>query len=208
MVAGVVEDRFILLISGWSKEEAVSNVQIYDTWHDHWRPGSVISGKPVFGHAGTIVNKTIVYCGGAYINPEFRRDPNALKYISSDECWQGKITSTNPFKIDWSQLPPHPGKAQYRMAAGAWEKKAVFTGGTDNPYNYDGIGYNGRPSAPSATTFAWNTESDAWESLPDNPEPTMDARQLALDRHGVVLIGGMQASQKVTKRVLRLTLEK
>src|SRR5438477_3009736 len=207
-VAGVVDDRYILLISGWSKDDAVPNVQIYDTWHDHWRPGSQIAGKPVFGHAGVIVNKTVVYCGGAYLNPEFKKDPRKVKYLPADECWQGRINATDPFRIEWQQLPPHPGKAQYRMAAAAWEKKAVFTGGTDNPYNYDGVGYDGKPSSPSAATFAWNTESNRWETLPENPEPTMDERTMAPDRQGVVIVGGMQSGQKVGKRVAHLALQK
>lgn len=207
-VAGVVEDRYIMLISGWSNDDSIANVQIYDTWHDHWRPGNVIAGRPVFGHAGTIVNKTIIYCGGAYKNPEYKSDKRKPKYVASDECWEGKITSTGQFKIDWLQLPSHPGKAQYRMAAGQWEKKAVFTGGTDNPYNYDGVGYDGKPSSPSPVTFAWDTASRRWETLPANPEPTMDLRAMAPDRDGLVIVGGMQEGQKIGKRVAHLTLQK
>ena len=94
------------------------------------------------------------------------------------------------------------------MAAAAWEKKAVFTGGTDNPYNYDGVGYDGKPSSPSAVTFAWNTESNKWETLPENPEATMDERTMAPDRQGVVIVGGMQSGQKVGKRVAHLALQK
>jgi N-acetylneuraminic acid mutarotase len=207
-VAAVYENRYIMLISGWSKDDNVANIQIYDTWHDHWRPGNVIVGKPVFGHAGVIVNRTIVYCGGAYKNPEHKTNDTKPKYVASNECWQGKITGERPFKIEWTQLPPHPGNAQYRMAAGIWGKRAVFTGGTDNPYNFDGIGYDGKPSSPSAITFAWNTETNAWETLPQNPEPAMDQRAMAPDKEGLVVVGGMEAGQKVVKRVAHLSLQK
>lgn len=207
-VAAVYDDRYIFLISGWSKDDNIANIQIYDSWHDHWRAGNVIAGRPVFGHAGVIVNKTIVYCGGVYKNPEYRSDPSKPKYVASDECWQGKITGSNPFKIEWLQLPGHPGDAQYRMAAGVWGKRAVFTGGTATPYNYNGIGYDGRPATPSAVTFAWNTETNAWATLPQNPEPAMDQRAMAQDREGLVVVGGMEAGQKVVRRVAHLALQK
>ena len=34
-----------------------------------------------------------------------------------------------------------------------------FSGGTDNPYNYNGIGYNGVPAEPSPVTFAFSLRS-------------------------------------------------
>ncbi len=51
-------------------------------------------------------------------------------------------------KIQWTKLPNHPGNARYRIAAGGSEKdqKIYFSGGTDNPYNYNGIGYDGKPA--------------------------------------------------------------
>ena len=94
------------------------------------------------------------------------------------------------------------------MAAGVWGKWAVFTGGTANPYNYNGIGYDGNPASPSAVTFAWNTETNVWETLPQNPEPAMDQRAMAADKQGLVVVGGMEAGQKVIKRVAHLTLQK
>jgi N-acetylneuraminic acid mutarotase len=207
-VTGVVNDRFILLISGWSKNGAIPNVQIYDTLRDHWRPGSVIAGKPVFGHAGAIVNKTILYCGGAFVSTDQKDATRKAEYVASDECWQGKITATGPFKMLWNQLSSPPGAAHYRMAAGASGKKIVFTGGTAAPYNFDGVGYSGKPAVTSATTFAWDTDKHAWQMLPDDPHPTMDTRSLVADQSGVVLVGGMQAGQKVEKRAAHLSLPK
>lgn len=207
-VTGVVDDRFILLISGWSVDDGIANVQIYDTWHDHWLPGNVISGRPVFGHAGAIVNKTIIYCGGAHKNPEYKDDHNKPESVAADECWQGKIVSTGPFRIEWQQLPSRAGIGQYRMAAGVWAKKVVFSGGTDGPYSYDGVSSDGKPAVPSVATFAWDTDKNAWETLPDDPQPTMDVRTMAADRSGLVIVGGMQAGQKVEKRVAHLSMRK
>jgi len=42
------------------------------------------------------------------------------------------------------KLPGHPGMRANRIAAGASPKddRIYFTGGHDNPYNYNGNGYN------------------------------------------------------------------
>jgi len=117
-------------------------------------------------------------------------------------------------KIEWTRLQPHPGNARFRIAAGAGpiEKKAgriYFSGGTDTPYNYDGIGYNGKPAEPSPVTFAFNDYTGYWETISDdNPEPTpptpptMDHRGLLVTRHGLVIVGGMEKGQQVTDKVM------
>jgi N-acetylneuraminic acid mutarotase len=202
-VAGVFEDRYIVLVSGWSQDDNIADVQIYDTLRDRWRKGTAIPGTPVFGHAGGIAGNTLVYCGGAYKNPAWNKENGKPRYVTTDECWEGNLQS-RATKIEWKKLPAHPGRAQYRMAAGVFGRRVVFTGGTDNPYNYDGVGYNAVPAEPSATTFAWNTKTHSWETLADNPAPTMDHRGLVADKNGLLLIGGMEAGQKVTNRVSQL----
>ena len=116
----------------------------------------------------------------------------------------GKIDHHDPAKIQWSKLPSHPGNAHYRIAAGGSEKdqKIFFSGGTDNPYNYDGVGYDGHLSEPVAVTFAFNLRTGKWETLNDKtPNPTMDHRGLLVAPHGLVIIGGMEQGQRVTSRV-------
>jgi len=199
-VLGVYRDRYIYLIGGWSKTDAVRNVQVYDTDKDKWMQATPIPGTPVFGHAGAMFGDTIVYVDGAYKNPS---GPNP-KYVASDECWMGKISKKDPTKIEWSKLPAHPGTARYRIAAGASEKEAriYFSGGTDNPYNYNGIGYNGQPSEPSPVTFAFNLRSGKWETISENtPDPTMDHRGLLVTHRGLILVGGMEKGQQVTPKV-------
>jgi N-acetylneuraminic acid mutarotase len=199
-VLGVYRDRFIYLVSGWSKTDAVRNVQVYDSEKDKWLQATPIPGTPVFGHAGAIVGDTIVYVDGAYKNPE---GPNP-KYVASSECWMGKITKGNISKIEWSKLPEHPGGARYRIAAGASEKEGriYFSGGTNNPYDYNGIGYNAQPAEPSAVTFAFNVRSGQWETISEStPEPTMDHRGLLVTRRGLIRVGGMEKGQQVTPRV-------
>lgn len=207
-VVGLYRDRYIFLIGGWStsKGAAVRNVQIYDTDKDTWMQGTPIPGTPVFGHAGAIIGDTIVYVDGAYMNPN---GPNP-KYIASSECWMGRLPDSKKgdiTKIRWTQLPAHPGNARYRIAAGAapLEKKSAkiyFSGGTDNPYNYNGMGYNGQPADPSPVTFAFNLHTRAWETVSENtPEPTMDHRGLLVTRRGLVIVGGMEKGQQVTAKV-------
>src|SRR6202521_4101400 len=191
-VVGLYRDRYIFLIGGWStlKGDAVRNVQVYDTDKDTWIQSTPISGTPVFGHAGTIIGDTIVYVDGAYKNPS---GPNP-KYVASNECWMGKIPKKGDItKIEWTKLPAHPGNARYRIAAGAGalETKGgriYFSGGTDNPYNYDGIGYNGQPAEPSPVTFTFNVHTGGWETINENdPEPTMDHRGLLATHRGLVI---------------------
>jgi N-acetylneuraminic acid mutarotase len=199
-VTGVYRDRFIYTISGWSQEKPVPNVQVYDAQKDSWQQATPIPGTPVFGHAGGIVDDTIVYCDGAYKNPA-GADP---KYVASDECWMGKIDHREVTKLQWSKLAAHPGSARYRIAAAGSDRdqKIYFTGGTDNPYNFNGLGYNGRPAEPSSMTFAFNLRTKKWDVLNDKtPNPTMDNRGLIVTSEGLVTVGGMENGQKVTSRI-------
>ncbi len=198
-VLGVYRDRYLYVISGRSKKEAVSAVQVYDIEKNKWSQATPIDGTPVFGHAGAIVDDTIVYVDGAHKG----RDGEPA-YVASDECWMGKIDHKDVSKIQWLQLDPHPGTARYRIAAGASEKehKVYFTGGTANPYDYNGIGYDGKPSEPSPVTFAFDARNGKWEAVNENtPEPTMDHRGLLISRDGLVVVGGMEPGQKVTAKV-------
>jgi N-acetylneuraminic acid mutarotase len=199
-IAGVYHDRYIYLVSGWSNSDAVKNVQVYDAQKDKWQQATPIPGTPVFGHSGALVGDTIVYVDGAHRNPSGDRP----KYIASDECWMGKIDHHDPAKIEWTKLPNHPGSARYRIAAGGSEKDQMiyFSGGTGNPYNFDGMGYDGQPSEPSPITFAFNLRTSKWETINDNTlNPSMDNRGLLVMPHNLIIIGGMEKGQQVTARV-------
>jgi N-acetylneuraminic acid mutarotase len=196
-VLGVFRERYLFVVSGWSNKDAVNNVQVYDIEKDKWEQATPIRGTPVFGHAGGVVDDTIVYLDGAQKNPS-----GNPPYIVSDECWMGKIDHKDITKIQWSKLPTHPGSARYRIAAGAADHRIYFSGGTDNPYNYNGVGYDGRPAEPSPVTFAFDVRTGKWETVTDKTaDPTMDHRGLLVTRNNLVIVGGMEKGQQVTSKV-------
>jgi hypothetical protein len=122
----------------------------------------------------------------------------------------GKIERHDAKKIEWTKIANHPGSARFRIAAGGSEKdeKIYFAGGTDNPYDYTGVGYDGKAAEPSPVTFDFNLRTKKWEVIDDStPDPTMDHRGLLVTHEGLVLIGGMEKGQKVTARVVLLSKE-
>jgi len=204
-VIGVYRDRYVYLVGGRSNNGVINNVQVYDVEKDKWDQATPIPGPAVFGHAGGLAGETIVYVDGARENPS-----GNPKYVASDECWMGKIDHHDRTKIQWTKLPNHPGAARYRIAGGGSEtdQKIYFAGGTDNPYDYNGIGFDGKPSEPSPVTFDFNLRTKKWETINDNtPDPTMDHRGLLVTHEGLVLIGGMEKGQKVTTRITLLSKE-
>lgn len=198
-VSGVYENRYVYLISGWSESDNVDRVQLYDTVTDTWLQATPIAGRPVFGHSGSILGNEVIYCDGVY------RSSNG--FAASKDCWLGSIEPNDPTRITWTQLPGHPGAARYRIASGGdlARGKVWFVGGTDNPYNYDGIGYDGRPSEPSSVVFAWDMSEGAWQLLTDSAPASMDHRGLVVGPDALVTVGGMDAGQRVSAHVRSLS---
>src|SRR6266568_504050 len=197
-VAGVYRDRYIYVVGGFSKTGPTNQVQLYDSLTDKWSSATSSPGPPVFGHAGSIVNDSIVYTGGAVTSS------GKPAFTTSNEAWIGKIDKKDPRKVEWSKLPTHPGIAQYRIAAGVSERdqRIYFAGGTDKVYEFDGIGLDGQPAEPSPVTFAYNLKSNAWETIQENaPSPSMDHHGLAVSSDGLIVVGGMASGQKVVATV-------
>jgi len=199
-VAGSYRDRYIYVIGGFTNAGPTNQVQVYDAEADKWLQATASPGAAVGGHAGAVVRDTIVYVDGAQKNS----NPEDRRYVPSDECWLGKIDHHDPKKIQWSKLPPHPGVARYRIAAGGSERdqKVYFAGGSDTVYNFNGIGFDGKPAEPSPTVFAFDLRSNAWITIQENaPRPTMDHHGLIVTSDGLVVIGGMTSGQKVVANV-------
>src|SRR5215470_5629100 len=135
-VAGEHKDRYIYVIGGLTKTGPTNQVQLYDTLTDKWTNATPIQGLPLFGHAGGIVNDSIVYMGGSVSN----HTSGGPGFMVSDEAWVGKIDHKDPKKIEWSKLPPPPSAARYRIAAAGSDRdqRVYFTGGTNKVYEFDG----------------------------------------------------------------------
>lgn len=199
-VAMTYQDRYIYVISGWHDKGNVNLVQVYDIKTDTWTQATPYPGVPVFGHAGGNIGNKIVICDGVKIRTHSDR---AREFVMEKACYLGVIQADDPRSIEWHTIPAHPGAARYRMAAGGIETAGgvVFAGGSDNPYNYDGTGYNGDPSEPLADILLFDITTKSWKSLGQLLTPTMDHRGLLFDNTQLIIIGGMQAGQQVTPLV-------
>jgi len=199
-VSFTYEDRYIYLISGWHDLGNVNLVQRYDTVSDTWTQATPIPGTSLFGHAGGIVGNHIVYCDGVAVIPHADKPRS---FAASDECWSGIINSEDSRRIDWRPLAAHPGLPRYRMAAaGVPELNSVlFLGGSENPYNYDGLGYDGNPSEPTKQGLLFDLERRSWQVIKQDNDASMDHRGLVPFGDGWVIVGGMLAEQLVTDTI-------
>lgn len=198
-VSLVYQDRYIYLISGWQKDTNVADVQIYDTLTNTWQRGTDWPGAPVFGHAGGIVDNIMIICDGVQIIPP--KDINSRRTFETiSACWRGDINASNQTEITWTRLPQLPGKGLYRMAAtGVAERNLIlFAGGSDNAYNYNGVGYNKMPSQPSAHIWGYDVAAETYVVFEDKAAATMDHRGLInLGDWQFATLGGMGENQTV-----------
>lgn len=199
-ISGVYRDSLIYLVSGWHDTDNVRNVQVYDVVHDRWSAATPIAGLGVFGHSGALAGNRIVYIDGARRNATFPR------YVNEPQAWMGTIQPHRPDSIAWRRLTPHPQSVRYRAAAGTCGSFVLFAGGTDDPYNYDGIGYDSVPAAPLTSVIALDTRTSAWRVLHDAPVATMDHRGLVVRRDTARIVGGMHDRQLVSADVVRWKL--
>jgi len=197
--------RYIYLISGWHNDGNVNLVQVYDTQNDTWQQASPFLGEPVFGQAAAISGNTIVICDGVktHANPDSRRS-----FAGVAQCLKGTIDSTNPQKIDWRTLPHPTGSAHYRMAATSYNGNIYMMAGSNNPYNYSAIGYDGKPAPASDHVWRFSIEKNEWQILSPVEVKSMDHRGL-LEHSGVFYrIGGIDNTQQVSANVLGYEVEK
>jgi len=200
-VALVYQDRYIYLISGWHDVGNIADVQILDTQSKRWYLGTPYPGQPVFGHAAGIFDNNIVVIDGVKVAGIKQ---GKRQYKMSEQSFLGKIDPLDFTKIHWQALPSHPGKAKYRAASSGSEQlnSIVFAGGSDNPYNFNGIGYNGIPSKPSNEVFSWDLKNKQWKTLEPLDKPSMDHRGLLSIEGSFYLLGGMNEKQQVSDKVI------
>jgi len=206
-VALVHQDRFVYLVSGWSDTGNVNLVQVRDAVEHSWTQAEPWPGRPVFGHAGGIVDGRIVVCGGAAVD-YLANGPR--QFVESDACWLGTIRADDHRRLDWKPLTAMPGGSRYRAAAIGIEAhgaaRVVFAGGADRPYNYDGQGYDGVPAAAFDSVVSYNLDAGRWECHRAMPEARMDLRGVVAHDGALVLAGGMDDQRRVTDDVMAFTL--
>jgi hypothetical protein len=213
-VALVYHDRYIILCSGWHGPSLNNTlaVQVYDTTADTWTRLNDMPGPAtgLFGHAGGISADTILIADGTTTNGG---------YHISDKVLLGQITTNEqgtPINIQWNTAPGHPGKPMYRAAGAsidAGDGIIMLVGGTDNPYNIDGNGYDGNPSHPNAQVLFYINSAQEWVVVPSAGDhtQTMDHRALVPignDGASWAIVGGMTSPGEATSRaqLLRITL--
>ena len=195
-VSVVYLDRYVYLVSGWHDLGNVNLVQIYDVEEDFWRQATPWPGEAVFGHAGGITGNRILVCDGVAVRLS---ENGSRRFETVDACYFGEIDADDVRRIRWRAVASHPGPARYRMAAAGTAThggEIVFAGGSDNPYNYDGIGYDGNISRASAEVFAWRLAERRWLSYGRLPQATMDHRGLLANAGTFFVIGGMVDAEK------------
>jgi len=199
-------DRYIYLVSGWHDLGNVNLVQVLDTQTMQWAQATPWPGAPVFGHAGGIHEGHLLVCDGVKI--QYPADDTPRKFLPSDECWLGSIDKQNHRKLSWRNVARHPGAARYRMAVtGNASGDIVFTGGSVNPYNFNGIGYNGEPAETEGSVFSYDLETGVWETRGHLPKGTMDHRGLPFSDGWYYLIGGMHTGQRSVSDVVRFRID-
>ncbi len=195
-VAVTYGGRYVYLISGWHDVGNVNLVQRYDSERDAWTQASPWPGEAVFGHAGGSVGADIVVCDGVIVDATVV----PRRFRETGACFHGRIRADDPRRIDWQALPPRPGGPCYRAAAAGDTAagRVLFAGGADNPYNYDGMGYDGVAAKPCETAVAYDLAARRWQTLPDTGAATMDHRGLvrAGERHW--RLGGFDANRRPT----------
>ena len=203
-------NRYIYLVSGWHDDGNVSLVQVFDSWEDTWFRATDYPGAPVFGHSGGAAGGKFVIADGVAV---IGKDENGRrKFGGVDEAWLGEIDENDPALILWAKLPSHGAAPLYRMAATgeggeAAKPRIVFYGGGDNPYNYNGIGYDGAPSEASDLLFAFDLENETWVEIGRSGRGTMDHRGLMVWDGAYWTLGGMDQKRDVTGDLVRIKVD-
>lgn len=201
-VALTYQNRYIYLISGWSDHGNVNLVQVFDNFTQRWSQATPFPGKPVFGLAGAMADNKMLVCDGVAL--EYYADKKR-EYKSEPACYLGTVGS-NANQIDWRVIQHPTGTARYRMAGINTEidgkDMLVFIGGSTNPYNYNGVGYNGKASEPDSKVWVFSPGEQRWLNAADTT-PVMDLRSLIEIDGEVYSVGGMTSGQQISNQLIK-----
>jgi N-acetylneuraminic acid mutarotase len=191
-VAVTWRDRWIVVVSGWSTNNNVDAVQIYDAETNSWAMGTAFPGTAAFGHAGAIVGDSLLVIDGV---------GTAGGFTLVNQAWLATLDPANPTTISWTDLGMHPGPLRYRAAGGDTASGMMwFHGGTADAYNFNGLSYDtGLAAPPEATTLTFDPVSRTFATLGvPKPTATMDHRSLARCGRRIYSVGGMVAGPAAT----------
>lgn len=195
----VWRDSLIFVISGWSHNRNIPDVQIYNPATDTWMMGTPTPNNDTytsFGASGVILGDTIYYFGGASDSKNFPIQNN-LRI--------GVIDVENPMQIDWSDTLLDPQVQGYRMAATSAYNNIYWIGGSGTTYNYDGIAYNDSKGVhPLNRILCFVPFQTDWYTSFTSTLP-MDVRGVANIAETIkYTAGGMLTGQKVSNKTFRL----
>lgn len=203
-------DSLLYVIGGWSNTGNVGNVQIYDPANNKWLVGTPLPDNryKVFGASGFIEDSTMVIVGGALNGANFPASKNQIK---------GVIDPNNPLKITWSINKMCDSCAAYRSGCVPYPNLgAIWFGGSDTTYNYDGKAYvNGNQLRPVTRTLFYNSTYDSANYIPysksfwinhvevnyNQVTIPMDIRDMGMSGEWVIFAGGILENGKVYDRL-------
>ncbi len=203
-------DSLIFVITGWSNNGNIPNVQIYNPYFNTWTQGTAVPNTnqyKAFGGSGIINYDTIYYYGGANTSSNFP----ATNYIR-----KGIINPLNPTTITWSLIPNPTLINAYRSACvidnGNWVE---WIGGSETSYNYDGIAYNGSGAVPISPDvrilIPYLNQVGAcglFDSLPNDLRGIAKIKNWQQSQSSnYIIAGGMWSNQKVSNQTLLLDWE-
>lgn len=196
-VQAVYKDSLIYVVTGWSDNGNVPDVQIYNTYTNTWLAGTSTpntNAYKCFGASGEIIGDTLYYFGGAA----------GFNFAAQTELRKGYINPGNPTEITWSETEPSPAITGYRSAACLTDQAIHWLGGSSVTYNFNAIAYNGSGLVAPANHTVYYHPNGNWGSQPGIDIP-MDLRGVAniTDRRKQ-LIGGIGPDGVVHSSVIEL----
>lgn len=198
-VQSVWRDSLIYLITGWSNNRNVPDVQIYNPTNNSWAMGTAVPDNNLykaFGASGCIIGDTIYYYGGASQATNFP----ALKLLR-----KGAINPEDPTQISWSFSIPNSNESGYRTACTIANNQISWIGGSATSYNYNGIAYNGTGGVPPLQRSFWYNPNDGGTIVDTQNLFPMDLRGVANINDTIkYIVGGMVADQTVSGQVYKL----
>lgn len=198
-VQAVYKDSLIYVITGWSNNTNVRDVQIYDTTNDTWQEGTSLpiqGDYRVFGGTGAIIGDTIYYAGGAGLSGSFEL---------TNQFRKGYINPNNPTEITW-QTVENDLALGYRQGITQIGDSIFWIGGASISYNFDGIAYNGSGGVPAdGRVVSYNPTEGILSSFLIDLE-IMDLRGVANTGDALYIAGGMQSNQEVSNKLYKLVL--